>query len=206
MSLEIATKDAFMVSMDKLNAYEEFSSFVHEEKEQILKFIQYAYNKESPYVKQYESLNDRLSSIAKHITINDENVYSLLALSGTKENYEEEECASDFLQAKIDDMISCYLSRIQNNLKFELYITRQLLFSEYLHRLRVKIPFDLDEDKALKAVETKNKILAPCEDLIRAIEKDRMDIFGDNLRHAKIADKKIAKSPEYFAKTMQNKG
>jgi len=201
MSIELTKKGDFMVSMDRLNAYEEFAKFSHGEKEQIVSFIQYAYHIDSPYVRQYESLNDRFSTIARDCPIEDSRVFAILAMNGTKEDNDEAIQNDLLLQSYIDDMISCYLSRIQNNYKFELYITYQLLFSEYCHRLRSKVPFNIDEDKALKAMETKVKITQPCEDLIKVIDRYRKDIFGDNSRHADIADKKVARvRPEDYAK------
>lgn len=188
MQNEIMSVDYWVVDLDQLNAYEEFSSFVHPEKKEITDFIQHAYNIESLYVKKYESRSDRLNAVSKHIKINDVDVAEYLTI---------ENCPKQM--PLIDDMISCYLSKIQNNHKFELYITYQSLFSEYCHRLRSKVPFGVDEDKALKAMETKVKITQPASDLINVISKLRMEIFGDNKKSATHTDKKVAKTPEYYA-------
>lgn len=188
-----------MVKDELLNAYDEFADFDHPEKQNITKFIQYAYNVDSPYVKRYEFLNDRLSIIYKDCHIADDEVCEVLVLQGTLENIGDMKDIPNPLQIQIEDMISCYLSRIQNNYKFELYITYQSLFSEYTQKLRSKVNFVIGDDKALKAMETKVKITQPASDLITVIDKLRMEIFGDNKKAASIADKKISKTPEYYA-------
>ena len=199
MSTEITITDSWLVNDDLLNAYEEFSSFQHKEKKQITDFIQYAYSTESPYVRQYEFFNDRLSIIFKNHPIEDKEICEVLVLQGTLENIGEAQDIPNPLQLAIEDMISCYLSRIQHNYKFELYITYQTLFSEYTQKLRSKVNFVIGDDKALKAMETKVKITQPASDLIVIIDKLRKEIFGDNKRAASISDKKISRTPEYYA-------
>lgn len=199
MQSQLETLDSWMVKDELLNAYDEFGDFDHPEKPSITKFIQYAYNVESPYVKRYEFLNDRLSIIYKDCHIADDEVCEVLVLQGTLENIGDMKDIPNPLQIQIEDMISCYLSRIQNNYKFELYITYQSLFSEYTQKLRSKVNFVIGDDKALKAMETKVKITQPASDLITVIDKLRMEIFGDNKKAASIADKKISKTPEYYA-------
>lgn len=210
MEMSLVHNKSFMVSNDLLMAYEEFATFKHEEKGNIIDFIQYAYNMDSPFVRTYESINDRLQKIGNICQIKDERAFSILFLVGTSiKSVDDDELAkleaeqNQRLQSQIDNMISCYLSRIQNNYKFELYITYQSLFSEYCSRLRSKVPFYIDEDKALKAMETKVKITQPSQDLISSIERLRKEIFGNNTQYADIIDKKVSKGVEYYAKNFK---
>lgn len=208
--MSLAHNKSFMVSSDLLMAYDEFASFEHEEKGNIIDFIQYAYHMESPFVRMYESINDRLQKIGEIVQIKDERAFQILFLVGTSiKSVDDDELAkleaeqNQRMQSQIDSMISCFLSRIQNNYKFELYITYQSLFSEYCSRLRSKVPFYIDEDKALKAMETKVKITQPSQDLISSIERLRKEIFGNNTHYAEIIDKKVSKGVEYYAKNFK---
>jgi hypothetical protein len=186
---------SFFVSHDRLEEYEEFANFKHEEKAQIVEFIQLAYHKESQFVKDYESIPDRLMACLKESSLAEDRAWSIHLVSVGIDVIQKGLVPPELKLTldMIDDMISCYLARIQNSNDFEMYITFQMLFWEYSQRLRSKVSLLLEEDKALKAMDTKVKITDPCFELVGKIDALRLKIFGGNEKVAKKADEKLAK-------------
>lgn len=194
-----ATDRSFFIPAHVLDSYEEFSSFDHHEKAHIIDFIQFAYNKESPFVKDYEQLPERLVACLKISMLPEDRAWSVYLVSVGVDPLGVGIMDPDLIKLcnSLDDMIGCFL-RIQNSNDFEMYVTLQMLFWEYSERLRKKVPLTVDEDKALKAMDTKVKITEPCLDLISKIEGLREKIFGLNERAARRAEQKIkakAKKP-----------
>jgi len=199
---------SFFVSHDKLESYEEFSSFQHEEKPQIVEFIQLAYNRDSPFVRDYESIPDRLMASLKESSLPEDRAWSIHLVSVGVDVIHKGLVPPELKLTldQIDDMISCYLARIQNSNDFEMYITFQMLFWEYSQRLRTKVSLLLEEDKALKAMDTKVKITDPCFELVGKIDALRVKIFGGNEKVAKKADEKISKpTADNWAKKTNSK-
>ena len=59
LAVKNETERSFFVSSEILNSFEEFATFSHPLKDGIVDFIQLAYHKESPFVKNIENISDR---------------------------------------------------------------------------------------------------------------------------------------------------
>jgi len=201
----LAKQRGFFVPLETLLEYEEFSSFVqqkHPDGFRIIDFIQFLYHKDSPLAtsedlpsktyKAYELADlDLNASYAQHLL--DVGDSQVMITDGIV-------LGNSQLYMDIDDMIACYLSRVQNNLKWEIFVTYQSLYWQYTKRLRTPISTLLDDDKALKAMDIKTKITEPAFDLIKKLDMIKKDIFGDYKSIADVAEKKLRKvSPETWA-------
>lgn len=191
---------SFFIDRLILDSFEEFDSFVHNDKNRIIDFIQLVYNKDSPLVKMYENIGDRIMASVKIAEIPSDSVFVAYLLDQSGASCASDDFENQKLIYNIDDMISCYLSRVCNNNKWEMLVTMQILYWEYTKRLRMFVSITIDEDKALKAMDLKTKITEPAFDLIKKIEQLRIDIFGDYKAVADVAEKKVRKvSPETWA-------
>jgi hypothetical protein len=203
---ELTRERDFFVKMETLMQYEEFSQFIalrSPDGFRIIDFIQFAFNIHSPLAQKCDDVVQRASEAYKLADLDLNAFYCNHLLNIGESNIvvfqgmANEE--SKFLMM-IDDMISCYLSKIQNNNKWEMLVTYQLLFWEYTKRLRIPISSLVDEDKALKGMDIKTKITQPAFDLIKQIDQLKKDLFGDNKRLAVVAEVKIRKTtPETMA-------
>lgn len=203
---QISTQREFFVPLETLMEYEEFSLFVqsgHPDTFRITDFIQFLYHRDSPLSKKYEDLPARTSAAYQmaDLDLNASYMQHLLSVGDSQVMIIDGNMVGDskFLM-QIDEMIACYLSRIQNNLKWEMYVTYQSLYWQYTKILRNPLSKGLDEDKAAKTMDIKTKITEPAFDLIKKIEQLRVDIFGENKRASDIAEQKVRKvSPETMA-------
>lgn len=196
-----ARNDDWMVPEARLNEYEEFATFVHPDREKILKWLQFTYNRDSPLISRYEDVKSRSVAAygASGLDMNATYAGYMMDIGTSQLVFIEGMPVGDTaFYVQMDDMVSCFLARIQNNNRFEALITFQTLYWEYSRRIRTPVSLTLDEDKALKAMEIKTKITEPCFDLIKKIEQLKVDVFGDNKRIADVAEEKVRRkvSPE----------
>jgi hypothetical protein len=196
----------FFISVERLEMYDEFSTFSHIDRESIIAFVQLAYCKESPLVELYESLNERLQAALKESGLPEDRAWSLHLVSAGIDVVTEKLIDPELtcLLDKIDDMISCYVSRIQNSSLFDEYITLQMLKAEFQYRLRKPVAGDLGEDAMLKAMDTKVKIKQPYLDLQKDINERRVQMFQGNERIAKKVDERL--KPKSNANAWAKKG
>lgn len=201
----LARQKEFFVPIEKLMEYDEFTTFAefkHADTFGIIDFVQYLYNLNSPLA-QNEDLQNKVYKAYELAGLNLNATYAqhLLDVGDSQVMIIDGVAAGDseFYMA-IDNMIACYLSRVQNNLKWELYVTYLSLYWQYTKRLRTPISMLLDDDKALKGMDTKTKITEPAFDLIKKLDMIKKDIFGDYKVIADVAEKKLRKvSPETWA-------
>jgi hypothetical protein len=196
--------DAWMIPESRLNEYEEFSTFAHPDREGILKWLQFTYNKDSPLIDRCEDVKSRSVAAysASGLEINSSYSGYMLDIGTSQLVFIENIPVGDTeFYMQLDNIVSCFLARVQNNNKFEMLITFQTLYWEYTRRLRSPISLTLDEDKALKSMDIKTKITEPCFELIKKIEQLKLDVFGDNKRISEVAEEKVRKkvSPETWA-------
>lgn len=183
---------SFFIPIGRLEIYEEFSTFANENRIEIINFIQLAYNKNSPLVEQYESLPERLKAALTESGLPEDRAWSLHLVSVGVDLIGDRIVPQEMsiVLNMIDDMITCYLSKIQYSNYFEMYITYQMFFWELTHRMRNKKSMGADE-KDLKNLDTKVDISDPCYQLIGKIDALRVKIFGENERIATKVDLKL---------------
>ena len=191
----------WMIPDDQLNEYDEFASFSHPDREGIIKWIQFTYHRNSPLINKYEDIRARSSAAYAASGLQMSATYSgyMLDIGTSHLVFIENTPVGDTeFYMQLDNLVSCFLARLQNSNKFEMLITFQTLYWEYTRRLRSPISLTLDEDKALKSMDIKTKITEPCFDLIKKIDQLKIDIFGENKRISDVAEEKVRRkvSPE----------
>jgi hypothetical protein len=186
---------SFFVPQSRLDMYEEFSSFDHIDKAAIIKFIQLCYHKDSPLIEVYESLPERLQAALKESGLPEDRAWSLHMIS-VGVNVVSEKMVDPAVSAildKIDDMVACFLSRIQNSAAFDQYITLQIFEAELKYHLRKPVAGKMGEEVHLKGMDTKVKIKQPYLDMRKEIQGLRAEIFHGNEKVAKKVDDKISR-------------
>lgn len=200
---ELIRQRGFFVPLDTLLMYDEICKFVasgHPDRFRIIDFFQFFLNKDSPLSQKHENILTRASEAYRmaDLDMNADYCEHLLNIGETKVVVIDGNLVGNSaFYIQLDDVAACYLSRVQNDNKWELFITLQTLYWEYTKRLRAEVSILVEEDKALKSMDIKTKITQPCVDLIKQIEQLKKDIFGENKRLSDIAETKIRKvSPE----------
>jgi len=166
--------------LERLYQYDEFNSFSHPQKNDIIDFIQFSYNKNSPLTRDYESIEERRVAAANIVCDNIIPEGSILwSLTHIDRNgLLSFDTDTRGIHVLIEDMILCYLCKLQNDNIFNVYITTQRL----LWKLQRTILEDVDEkiggDKVAKQMETITKILPTYYHLPEEIEKRRKEIFS----------------------------
>lgn len=181
------------MKIDKLKDFEEFKTFRHKEKAKILQYIEYTYSKESELIQSYPSLKKRkeMAVVKSGLDIKDDFVQELMELQAI--NKEEDE----FVKA-ITSLINFYLKNQCDN-AFEMLISNQQMFWEFQARIRKPMSEDLDEDKALKAVEIKDKLARASEEAHKRIQNLYKEIYGEEDKMQKEAEKIVRITPELMA-------
>ncbi|MFI0436004.1 MAG: hypothetical protein ACH350_09855 [Parachlamydiaceae bacterium] len=182
---------SFLIDVERLNQYSEFSSFHHEERDNIILFIQWAYNLHSPLTKEYESLEERRMAAKRMVIVGEDSfIHNLTHIDRNGKSMYTSEMLS--VLEGVEEMIFCYVCLLQNNNDFTAYITFQRLFWQYQRQLLEEVKGeDIGGDKVMNATNTKSKIRADFMALISDIEKYRVKLFGENESVAKKADQKI---------------
>lgn len=163
-----------MFSLEILDSFIEFRTYNHDNREAVFTYIQMVYNRQSPLLTNHPELQDRKKA-ARTLDI-------------------------DYDNDSILELIDIYLCRIQSSNAFNMLISYQEAFWEANNKLRRKISDGLDEDKVLKAVETKSKLIDYVENLSAKIAVLTNNIFQEDNQLIKRSEKKRRLTPEYMAK------
>jgi hypothetical protein len=193
---------SFFVPIERLCAYEEFSSFKHGSNWEIIDFIQFFYHKDSPFARDYDNIQERAFACLGASGLREQDPWSLHLLTCGIETANAKAMGSEDgpLFDAIDAMIACYLARVMNNSEWEALVTLQILSWEYAKKLRTPATMVMEPDKELKAMEMKTKITEPYLELPSKIKSLSDRIFGNSDKIASAAKEKIGGRPEDFAR------
>lgn len=167
-----------------LDRFEVFDNFKHEFRAEIITFIQLAFNKESPLVGAYQDIISRREVAALQAGLDPE-----------KEWVRE---LIEFKNEEVNDLVHCYLSRVQTNNTWQMLITDQMIFWEYQQSCMEPLNM-ADKDKAMKTRALKTKMAADCVAIAARISGYFQEIFADNADAKEAAEKKVRITPEMMA-------
>lgn len=156
----------------ELQQYTEFSKYPHKDRNYVIRYIVYAYDPESPFVKNSASeLSKRKEAAAEEAGFERNKKTGKFA----DEVYE----IMDFKKEEVNDMIFCYL-RILNNYTWVQITTDEQLFWEYTKLLNQPLAND-DEKKLMESANIKGKLREERNKIKLDLDKYYKEFYGDNI-------------------------
>lgn len=157
----------------ELQVHEEFARYPHADRNNVIRFVVYAYDPKSPFVENAASdLKKRKESAAEEAGFNrnektgrfEGKIVEIMAMENDSTN----------------EMIFCYL-RLINNRTWKLISTYEQVFSEYIKLLMTPISdSDIDSKKLLEAANVKAKLREECKIIATDLDSLYKTLFGDS--------------------------
>lgn len=170
-----------MYSLEHLQSFTEFAQYKSANRDRIFKFIQLCYSKSSPLIKQFPDLQKRKEQ-------------ALLGAGLEPKNF-------DLDREDIAVLVDVYLCKIQSSNQWDSLISFQECLWESHRVLRAPVWDFIDQDKQIKALETKHKLVAAIETYTTKIEDLYKVIFHSDDKLIDASQKKIRRiTPEMMAR------
>lgn len=175
----------------ELDNYPIFKEFRHQYRQKILKYIVLAYKK-----------NGELQKIP---TLRERKLQACIK-AGLDPDNKEIKWIIQFKNPVVNELISFYLSRIQNDDFYENYISNQELFWNVQQKIREPLDEgdDPDSEKLLKLVEAKGRLSDLADKLLGRIKSYEKVIFGENNDVKEFTQQQIRITPEMMASKAEN--
>jgi hypothetical protein len=156
-----------------LSDFEAFSLYSGKDRNEIVKYVIFAYDPSSPCVRNNSAdLTKRKEAAAE--------------LAGYKRLKSGKFDASviemfNMKNSAVTDMICCYLRYFVNNRVWSLITVNEQILSEYIKLLMDPVSKgDGDDKKLLEAANTKSKLREECKSIVSDLEKQYKELYGDN--------------------------
>ncbi len=157
--------------LKELQQYEEFARYPSKDRNFVIRYVAYAYDPESPFVKNSTSELSKRKEVAA-----DQAGFERNAKTGkfAESVYE----MMDFKNEDVNKMIFCYL-RILNNYTWVQITTDEQLFWEYTKLLNDPLKND-DEKKLMETANIKGKLREERNKIKQDLDKYYKEFYGDN--------------------------
>lgn len=153
--------------LDHFKALRQFESFVkysHSDVDKVIRYIMYMYDKNSPMIKHFTNLEDRMrnSAIMSGFDKEDSTLVGLYNLEWNG----------------LDDMVIDFL-KFQNSLKWSQIVTNEHTFFQYQKALLREVINFKDDKNRMDAISAKSKIMEDCEAITARLERLYTEVFSD---------------------------
>lgn len=151
--------------------HEEFSQYPHADRNNVIRYVVYAYDPESPFVKNATDISKRKEAAAEEAGFERNKRSGLF----TEHTYD----FMDFKNEEITKMIICFL-KIINNMTWTQITTDEQLFWEYTKLLLEPLKND-DEKKLMESANIKGKLREERNKVKQDLDKYYKEFYGDNI-------------------------
>ncbi len=180
----------------ELQDYKEFSMYPHADRNNVIRYVIYLYDRNSDLVKEYSVLQRRKEAAAELAGFkrNDkdgkfkEEVYSMMSLTRDEKG-----------DSPINDMIFCFL-KMQDEMLWSLIVINENMFEEYMKLLMDPV-FGKDSKNMLEAANLKTKLKGEVKEIRSDLAAFYSELYGENVELKEVKRKPI--SPETILKTLK---
>jgi hypothetical protein len=167
----------------KMNLLKSFSLYKGAMANEVIRYVLYMYDKNSPLREMFPDLKKRKSEAAL-----------LAGLSGGARMKKVFDMKDEGVLDMIDEFV-----RHQNNRIWALIVSNEETFYEYQSSLIRNVTADKDMD-TLKALQIKSKLMDDCDTINARLEAYYRKLYGDNEELLAIVSKRQRITPEMIAK------
>jgi len=155
----------------ELQEHIEFSMYPHSDRNDVIRYVVYAYDPESPFVKNSTSeLSKRKEAAADAAGFERNKRTGLFAANVTE--------LMELRNEEVNRMVICYLKMLHNYTWTQI-VTYEQLFWEYISLLLEPL-VNTDEKKLMEAANIKGKLREECNKIKQDLDKFKKEFYGDN--------------------------
>ena len=169
----------------ELSSYKEFTDYKDKDKNLVLRYIFLCYDFKTPLLKTHPELKKRK-----------EEAMDLAGFERNSKGKFSEKLINvmDMKDEGVNKIILCFLTRIQNNMAWTLFVANEFTFSDNMRLLMKPLEGD-DDKKVLDGANARSKLREECKAVIKDQEELLKSLFADNNDLKELVKKKII-SPE----------
>lgn len=174
-----------LLHFPELKSYKEFSEYKDKDKNLIFRYVFLCYDIKSPLFKTQPELKKRREAAMELAGFE----------RGSKGKFSDK--LSSIMEMRdelVNKIILCFLTRIQNNMAWALFVANEFTFSDNMRLLMKPLEGD-DDKKVLDGANARSKLREECKAVIADQDILLKALFADNNDLKEIVKKKIL-SPE----------